>query len=203
MRSTFERFGEIRDVYLPRDYYTQRPKGFGFIEFRDTRDAEDALYQMDRSMMGGREITVVLSKESRKSPREMLKREDTYGGGTGRDGSRDGGRDGGRGYGGGSYGGGSGSYGGDRRRRSRSPVTRGRSPRRREGSYERRNSRERSYSRSRSRSPDRVDRSPPRKKRSPSVADEPERVRDKPQERERFVEKERSRSPVKRDDYSD
>lgn len=36
----------------------RKPKGFGFIEFRDTRDAEDALYALDRTTYGGREISV-------------------------------------------------------------------------------------------------------------------------------------------------
>jgi hypothetical protein len=35
-----------------------RPRGFGFIEFKDNRDAEDALYHLDRSQFMGREISV-------------------------------------------------------------------------------------------------------------------------------------------------
>ena len=35
-----------------------RPKGFGFIEFLDARDADDAIYHLDRTMFGGREIEV-------------------------------------------------------------------------------------------------------------------------------------------------
>jgi len=35
-----------------------RPKGFGFIEFVDVREAEEAIYQLDKSMFGGREIQV-------------------------------------------------------------------------------------------------------------------------------------------------
>lgn len=53
----------------------RRPRGFGFIEFKDSRDAEDALYHLDRSTFMGREISVVLSKESRKTPRDMMHRE--------------------------------------------------------------------------------------------------------------------------------
>jgi hypothetical protein len=36
----------------------REPRGFGFIEFRDARDADDALRSLDRSVMSGREITV-------------------------------------------------------------------------------------------------------------------------------------------------
>ncbi len=53
----------------------RRPKGFGFIEFVEPRDAEDALYALDRTVVGGRTITVDMSKESRKTPRDMIKRE--------------------------------------------------------------------------------------------------------------------------------
>lgn len=35
-----------------------RARGFGFIEFRDPRDAEEALYHLDRSTFMGREISV-------------------------------------------------------------------------------------------------------------------------------------------------
>lgn len=36
----------------------RRPRGFGFVEFLDDRDAEDAMHGLDRSMLGGREISV-------------------------------------------------------------------------------------------------------------------------------------------------
>ena len=37
---------------------TGRPKGFGFIEFLDRRDGEEAIYNLDRTMFGNREIQV-------------------------------------------------------------------------------------------------------------------------------------------------
>lgn len=36
----------------------RRSRGFGFIEYRDPRDADDAMYKMDGSNIGGRDITV-------------------------------------------------------------------------------------------------------------------------------------------------
>ncbi|KAL6755322.1 hypothetical protein V8C86DRAFT_2679070, partial [Haematococcus lacustris] len=58
VRDMFQRYGEVRDIYLPKDYYTGKPRGFGFVEFRDNRDAEDALYALDRTVVGGREVSV-------------------------------------------------------------------------------------------------------------------------------------------------
>jgi len=36
----------------------RRPRGFGFIEFVDERDADDAMNALDGRVWGGREITV-------------------------------------------------------------------------------------------------------------------------------------------------
>ncbi|MEW5307388.1 MAG: hypothetical protein WDW36_009791 [Sanguina aurantia] len=146
LRAKFEKYGEVRDIYMPRDYYTQRPRGFAFIEFKDNRDADDALSGLDRSVIGGREITVCHSKEARKTPREMMKREDPPADPPSRGGSdRDRGDRGGGG-------------GGDRERGSRRCSSRSRSPRRERGGGRR--SRSRSRSRQRARSPGR---SPARK----------------------------------------
>ncbi|KAL0034375.1 hypothetical protein WJX77_011722 [Trebouxia sp. C0004] len=147
VREKFERFGEIRDVYLPRDYYTGRSRGFGFIEYRDPRDADDAMYRMDGANIGGRDITVVQSKEARKTPREMIV------------------RDGPPARGGGDRGGG--------RHRSRSPP---RHSRRRSYSRSRsppRRSRGRSYSRSPARSASRS--ASPRRSPARSVSRSPAR----------------------------
>ena len=41
----------------------------------DTREADEAIYNIDRTELGGRTITVVYSRESRKTPRDMIDRE--------------------------------------------------------------------------------------------------------------------------------
>uniref|UniRef100_A0A8I7B7B9 RRM domain-containing protein n=1 Tax=Hordeum vulgare subsp. vulgare TaxID=112509 RepID=A0A8I7B7B9_HORVV len=74
LRVPFERFGPVRDVYLPKDYYTREPRGFAFVEFVDPYDASDAQYHLNRTLFFGREITDVVAAESRKRPDDMRNR---------------------------------------------------------------------------------------------------------------------------------
>ncbi|KAF8364804.1 hypothetical protein HHK36_033219 [Tetracentron sinense] len=74
LRAPFERFGPVRDVYLPKDYYSGEPRGFAFVQFVDPSDATEAQYQMNGQLFGGREITVVVAAETRKRPEDMSNR---------------------------------------------------------------------------------------------------------------------------------
>ena len=62
LRDVFERFGKVRDVYMPVDFYTKQPRGYAFVEFLDRRDAADAQADLDRTRVGGRDITVIFAK---------------------------------------------------------------------------------------------------------------------------------------------
>ncbi|CAI2325456.1 unnamed protein product [Caenorhabditis sp. 36 PRJEB53466] len=105
LRRTFERYGEIGDVHIPRDKYSRQSKGFGFVRFYERRDAEHALDRTDGKLIDGRELRVTLAKYDRPSDER-----------------------GGRGGGGG---GGGRRRSRSPRRRSRSPrYSRSRSPRR-------------------------------------------------------------------------
>lgn len=61
----FERYGEVGDVYIPRDPYTQESRGFAFVRYFDQRDADDAIECLDGTMMDGRELRVQLAKHAR------------------------------------------------------------------------------------------------------------------------------------------
>ncbi|BFG33402.1 hypothetical protein CerSpe_196760 [Prunus speciosa] len=75
LRKPFGQFGTLKDVYLPKDYYTGEPRGFGFVQFVEPADAEEAKYQMDGQLLQGREVTVVFAEENRKKPSDMRHRE--------------------------------------------------------------------------------------------------------------------------------
>ncbi|XP_077499172.1 serine/arginine-rich splicing factor 12-like isoform X2 [Amblyomma americanum] len=123
LRSLFGKYGPLTDVYIPVDYYTRRPRGFAYVQFEDLRDAEDAMYSLDRTRFYGRELEIEFAQGDRKTPSEMRGRErmrrtrSPYG--HGRHDER-----------------------GRRRSRSRSPYARDRSPRSR--SYSRSRSRSQS-----------------------------------------------------------
>ena len=67
----FGRIGDVRDVYIPRDFHSQQPKGFAFIEYATPEMAREARDEMDKFLMKGRELEVVYAQEKRKSPGEM------------------------------------------------------------------------------------------------------------------------------------
>ncbi|XP_068332070.1 serine/arginine-rich SC35-like splicing factor SCL28 isoform X1 [Pyrus communis] len=71
LRIPFERFGPVKDVYLPKNYYTGEPRGFGFVKYRYGEDAAEAKQQLNHSVIGGREIRIVFAEENRKTPQEM------------------------------------------------------------------------------------------------------------------------------------
>ncbi|GMH08351.1 hypothetical protein Nepgr_010191 [Nepenthes gracilis] len=71
LRIPFERFGPVKDVYLPKNYYTGEPRGFGFVKFRFPEDAAEAKERLNHTVIGGREIRIVFAEENRRTPQEM------------------------------------------------------------------------------------------------------------------------------------
>ncbi|KAI6192256.1 RRM domain-containing protein [Aphelenchoides bicaudatus] len=56
LEDAFHRFGRIRKVWVAR-----RPPGFAFVEFEDSRDAEDAVKALDGTRICGVRARVELS----------------------------------------------------------------------------------------------------------------------------------------------
>merc|ERR1712180_580344 len=74
LRRKFERYGDIGDAYIPRDRSTGESRGFGFVRFRDKRDASDAIKGMDGYEMDGRELRVDYARHERPEARPRARR---------------------------------------------------------------------------------------------------------------------------------
>ncbi|XP_045201045.1 serine-arginine protein 55-like [Mercenaria mercenaria] len=89
----FKGYGRLKDVAMKN--------GYGFVEFDDPRDADDAVYELNGKELLGERLIIEHARASR-----------GRGGGGGYRGGGGGRYGGGGGYGGGGYGGGGGRYGG-------------------------------------------------------------------------------------------
>ena len=92
LEALFAQIGTPRDVFMPVERESGRPRGFAFVEFETDEEAAQAIERFNGYELGGRALRVNAAEERPRS---------TGGGGGG-----------GYGGGGGGYGGGGGGYGG-------------------------------------------------------------------------------------------
>lgn len=69
LRRAFEPIGALRSVSIITDRMTGRPRGFGFVEFERTDDAERAISSLDGQQVDGRTISVTVARERERTPR--------------------------------------------------------------------------------------------------------------------------------------
>ena len=105
LRAAFAQFGDVTDAKVIKDRDTGRSRGFGFVTFANASDSQNALNEMNGTMLDGRTIKVDTAEEKPRSG--------GFGGGGGGGGGRGGGFGGGGG-GGGGRGGDRGGFGGGR-----------------------------------------------------------------------------------------
>src|SRR4051794_37982107 len=58
VQNLFAEIGEIRDVYLPVDRQSGRPRGFAFVEYTSDEDAAKAIEKFNGYQMSGRALRV-------------------------------------------------------------------------------------------------------------------------------------------------
>jgi len=85
----FRKYGDVGDIYIPKDRNTHESRGFAFVRFYERRDADDAMDGMDGKIIDGREIRVAEARYGR--PTNQYDPRGRGGGGGGRSGY--GGRD--------------------------------------------------------------------------------------------------------------
>ncbi|KAJ2837062.1 hypothetical protein J3B01_002396 [Coemansia erecta] len=71
LRTAFEKYGKIKDVYIPMDYYTKESRGFGYIEFYEREDAEAAYDRRRDIIIRRKPVTIEFARGQRKTSREM------------------------------------------------------------------------------------------------------------------------------------
>mmetsp|Transcript_133089 Transcript_133089/g.332219 ORF Transcript_133089/g.332219 Transcript_133089/m.332219 type:complete len:187 (-) Transcript_133089:90-650(-) len=69
LRALFEKYGEVGDVFIPREKYSERSRPFAFVRFPLEADAREAIKQMNGYKLQGSMLTVSKANRSREMAR--------------------------------------------------------------------------------------------------------------------------------------
>lgn len=68
LKSYFAEYGEVSSAKVIMDKYTNRSKGFGFVEMSDDAVAQKAIAELDGATVDGRSIKVSVAKPKEERP---------------------------------------------------------------------------------------------------------------------------------------
>ncbi len=63
LRGEFAKFGAVESATVIRDRYSDRSRGFGFVEMTNDSEAEEAIRALNGATLDGRQVTVNYAKE--------------------------------------------------------------------------------------------------------------------------------------------
>ena len=63
LREAFAKFGAVESATVIRDRYSDRSRGFGFVEMSSDSEAEEAIRGMSGTVLDDRQITVDYARE--------------------------------------------------------------------------------------------------------------------------------------------
>ncbi len=69
LREYFEEYGEVSSAKIITDKFTNRSRGFGFVEMADDAAAEKAIAELHGASVDGRTISVTVAKPREERPR--------------------------------------------------------------------------------------------------------------------------------------
>jgi FUS-interacting serine-arginine-rich protein 1 len=56
LRDLFRKYGKLFDVYIPKDFYSRRPRGFAYVQFEYPEDAAEAQKTLQHTPLHGRQL---------------------------------------------------------------------------------------------------------------------------------------------------
>ena len=68
LREFFAEYGEVSSAKVITDKFTQKSRGFGFVEMPDDEAAQKAIKELDGAHVEGRAITVTVAKPREERP---------------------------------------------------------------------------------------------------------------------------------------
>ena len=74
LRSYFAEYGEVASAKIIMDKYTNRSKGFGFVEMTDDAAAEKAIAELNGATVEGRQIKVNVARPKEERPERNFNR---------------------------------------------------------------------------------------------------------------------------------
>lgn len=81
LRSYFAEYGEVTSAKVIMDKYTNRSKGFGFVEMTDDAAAEKAIAELNGATVEGRQIRVNVARPKEDKPaRQPRQQKPSYSG---------------------------------------------------------------------------------------------------------------------------
>lgn len=73
LENLFSEVGSVRDVFLPNDRATGRPRGFAFVEFASEDEAAEAISRFDGRELDGRPLRINAADDRpRRAPRSPM-----------------------------------------------------------------------------------------------------------------------------------
>jgi len=84
LKQLFSEYGEIESLKIMKDQFTDRPKGFGFIEMANENDAKKAIATLNGKDFKGKSLTVAEARPQQKRQGFNNRGSGYGGGGTGR-----------------------------------------------------------------------------------------------------------------------
>ncbi|KAJ3034566.1 hypothetical protein HDV00_004929 [Rhizophlyctis rosea] len=77
--AAFKSYGNVKDVYLPRDYYTGKARGFAYIQYETQQEAELAFEKIEYITVNGEDLKLEWAAGNRKRPEQMRARDERTG----------------------------------------------------------------------------------------------------------------------------